>query len=188
MNKRYLHLGLTVTLLGLVVGSLSLTAGAAPNGVKVKSWHDNPLNSRAVAVPASHEGGQTLAVTTTETNSRGVDVEGDGEGPGDYFVFREKVFNEDGVRVGRDNGQCTINFPANETAFSVNCAVAVTFTGAGGIDRGMIMVEGNIQFTDETSLVPPFPITGGSGHYQNVRGELHPGGEQGDGLVFHLLP
>jgi len=186
MNKRYVHIGLAVALLGLVVGSLSLTAGATPNGVKFKSWQDNPLNSRAAVVPTTHEGGRTLVVTATRTNGREVDVEGDGEfGPGDYVVFRERILNEDGVRVGRDNGQCTVNFPTNETRFSINCAVAFTFTGAGGIRRGEIMVEGNVLFTQTTSTLT-VPITGGSGHYQNVRGEVHVRGE--DEIVFHLLP
>jgi hypothetical protein len=180
-------MGLIAALLGLVLGSLSLAAGAAPNGVKFRSWSDNPLSSRATAVPASHEGGQTIMVTTKETSSRGVDVEGNGEGPGDYFIFREDVYNEDGIRVGRDNGQCTINFPANERRFSQNCAVAITFNGAGGIHGGQIMVEGNLVFTATTTTIT-LPITGGSGHYQNVRGEVHVGGENVTEIVLHLLP
>jgi hypothetical protein len=183
VKKVYWRIGMIAALLGLVVGSLSLAAGAAPNGVEFKSWSDNPFTSRTSALPTSHEGGQTIILTSKETNSRGIDVEGDGEGPGDYVVFREALYNKDGVHVGRDNGQCTINFPANQTRFSQNCAVAVTFNGTGGIRKGQIMVEGNLVFSETTTTLA-VPITGGSGHYQNVRGEVHVGAK----LVLHLLP
>jgi hypothetical protein len=188
MRKRHVwYIALAVALLGLVAASLSLSAGATPNAVKFKSWQDNPLTSRAAAVPASHGDGQRLVVRTTQTNNRNVDVEGDGQGPGDYFVFKDKVYNKNGDKVGRDNGQCTINFPANETRFSINCAVAFTFTGAGGVRRGKIMVEGNLRFTETTTTIR-LPITGGSRHYENVRGEVHVGGGNTTKIVFDLLP
>jgi hypothetical protein len=183
VKKFVWRIGLIGALLGLVVGSLSLAAGAAPNRVRFKSWSDNPFTSGTLAVPASHEGGQTIIVTPKETNSTAIDVDGAGPGPGDYFVFRDNLWNEDSVFVGRDNGQCTINFPANQTRLSLNCAVALTFNGAGGIPEGQIMVEGNVVFSETTTTVA-VPITGGSGHYQNVRGEVH----VGDKLVLHLLP
>jgi hypothetical protein len=75
----------------------------------------------------------------------------------------------------------------HETRFSLNCAVAFTFKHAGGVRRGKVMVEGNLLFTQRTTTIR-LPITGGSGHYQNVRGEVHVGGGNETELVFHLLP
>lgn len=184
MNKKYVSIGLAAALLGLVVGTLSLTAGAAPNAVRIRSWQDNPFSSTPAVLPKSHQNGQTLVVTTTQVNNMSVDVAGDGQGPGDYFVFRAGVYNLNDVRVGRDNGQCTINFTANQDGSSINCEVAFHFNGAGGIRRGKIMVEGNLVFTP-TSTTITVPITGGAGHYQNVRGEVHAGGQAE--VVFHLL-
>lgn len=186
MRKRYVSVGLAVAFLGLVVGGLSLTAGAASNGSKLKSWQYNPFSSRAVALPASHQSGQTIVVRTEQTHNTNVDVDGNGQGPGDYFVFRDKVYNRHHVRLGRDNGQCTINFPVNENRFSIDCEVAFHFTGATtAIRSGNIMVEGNLLFSATTTNIA-VPITGGSGHYQNVRGEVHVGA--GNKIIFHLLP
>jgi hypothetical protein len=186
MNRKTLSVGCAAGLLAIAVGSQSLTAGAAmPNDVQFKSWQHNPFGGRAAALPLSHGDGQTVAVTMTQINNTDIDVEGDGQGPGDYFVFRDRVFDENGVRVGRDNGQCTINFPTDESRLSLNCAVAFTFTGAGELRRGEIMVEGNLRFT-ATSGAARLPITGGAGHYKNVRGQVHVG--SGNEIVFDLLP
>jgi Allene oxide cyclase barrel like domain len=152
--------------------------------VQFESWHQNPFGGRAAALPMSHRDGQTLVVTMTQIDNRSIDAEGDGQGPGDYFVFRDRVFDENGVRVGRDNGQGTVHFPTDESRISLNFAVAFTFTGAGGFRKGEIMVEGNVRYT-ATSRTARLPITGGTGHYKNVRGQLILVGEAY--VVFHLL-
>jgi hypothetical protein len=187
LNKKILTVGLAGALLAIAVGSQALIAGATtPNDVQVESWQHNPFGGRAAALPMSHRDGQTVVVTMTQIDNRSIDVEGNGQGPGDYFVFRDSVFDENGVRVGRDNGQCTVNFPTDESRISLNCAVAFTFTGAGGFRRGEIMVEGNLRFT-ATSGTARLSITGGTGHYKNVRGQVHIVGGNESEVVFHLL-
>jgi hypothetical protein len=187
LNKKILSIGLAGGLLAIAVGSQALTAGATmSSGVQFESWHHNPFGGRAAALPMSHKDGQAIVVTMTQIDNTSVDVEGDGQGAGDYFVFRDRVFNDNGVRVGQDNGQCTVNFPTDESRISLNCAVAFTFTGAGGFRRGKIMVEGNLRFT-ATSGTDRLPITGGTAHYKNVRGQVQVIGGNESEVVFHLL-
>ena len=185
MKKAYWATGLAVGLLGVALSALSLNAGAAPNSSMLKSWHSNPLGSRAATVPASHEGSQTFVIRSREINNVDIDVGNEGFGPGDYSIFRERLFNTDGTPVGYDKIQCTAIFPLSQEVISFNCDGVFLFSGAGGHEKGAITVAGNINFT-ETSGVFNIAITGGTRHYQNVRGQLLPG--KGNAVIFHLLP
>jgi hypothetical protein len=101
-----------------------------------------------------------------------VDVGSKGFGPGDYAVERW-VLRRSGARVGRLNAQSTINFnqtPTNPTALYF---LAFTFTG-----KGELTGDGSIVLapTSEGGFRPiPFnlPVTGGTGSYQNARGQIH---------------
>jgi hypothetical protein len=115
---------------------------------------------------------QTFTVLAHATNFLPVDVGSKGFGPGDYAVERW-VLRRSGARVGRLNAQSTVNFnqaPANPTALYF---LAFTFTG-----KGELTADGSIVFapTSEGGFRPiPFdlPVTGGTGVYQNARGQIH---------------
>jgi hypothetical protein len=132
---------------------------------------------------------QTFTVLAHATNFLPVDVGSKGFGPGDYAVERW-VLRRSGARVGRLNAQATINFnqtPANPTALYF---LAFTFTG-----KGEITGDGSIVLapTSEGGFRPiPFdlPVTGGTGVYQNARGQIHVEflTDADARFTFHLIP
>ena len=132
---------------------------------------------------------QTFTVLAHATNFLPVDVGSKGFGPGDYAVERW-VLRRSGARVGRLNAQSTVNFnqaPANPTALYF---LAFTFTG-----KGELTADGSIVFapTSEGGFRPiPFnlPVTGGTGIYQNARGQIHVEfvTDADARFTFHLIP
>ena len=142
--------------------------------------------SATTPTPLSHEGGDTFVVRGREVAGKEVNVNGPRFGPGDYFLFKEKLRNRAGTHVGYDNIICTAHFPFTRERSAVLCEGTFTFFGRGGIEKGKISVEGMIVFREGIDSFP-IPITGGTGHYQNVRGELHVP-TQGSNLTFHLIP
>lgn len=186
MSKRLALLGAGIALLGIILGNIGLSSAASPKAAGVQQawgrdvWSGNAQSGASVGIE-SHEGGETLVVTTRELNFKEINVNGPGFGPGDYFIFNERVF-QSGRQIGVDNGQCTAHFPLDERRFTFLCEVSFTYFG-----RGEIMTEGRIQFTPETTSLT-LPITGGTKHFQNVRGEIHVGGENQTVITFHLLP
>lgn len=96
-------------------------------------------------------------------------------GPGSYFVFEETLRNAAGRVVGSDAVRCTANFTTfmcDGTAF-VDGKGTITIYGAAH-ERGPLL----------------FSVTGGTGRYQNARGQLEVRELPGDDseLIFHLLP
>jgi hypothetical protein len=190
--KRLLVFAALLGCVALVAGSI-VTSAAAPNrsSTKFGSWgsgrSDNGRTVGARFKPASHEGGQTIVVREHVANEKFINV--DGPAPsGDYVVFRNWL-TRDGVRVGHENGTCMVNFPATERRFTILCQVTLTLYGNGGIRRGKISVEGPITFGPNTAAVQAVAITGGTGHYQNVRGEVHVETDAPTPrLWLHLLP
>lgn len=132
---------------------------------------------------------QTFTVLGHATNFKMINVDGKDIGPGDHAVERW-VLRRSGTRVGRLNGQATINFnqtPSNPTALYF---LAFTFTG-----KGEITADGSIVFapTSEGGFRPvPFdlPVTGGTGIYQNARGQIHVEflTDADARFTFHLIP
>jgi hypothetical protein len=176
-------------LLAVVLGIVAMSAGAAPEATSIGAWGRGLVESGAsgtTRTPLSHEGGESFVVRGREVAGKEVNVNGRRFGPGDYFLFKERLTNRAGTHVGYDNIICTVHFPFRQSRFGVLCEGTFTFSGRGGIERGTISVEGVLAFREG---VPSFtlPITGGTGHYQNVRGELHVP-TQGNSLTFHLIP
>ena len=131
---------------------------------------------------------QTFTVLAHATNFKMINVDGKDIGPGDYAVERWAL-RASGSRVGRLNDQCTINFnqsPSNPTAL---CSFAFTFTG-----RGEITGDGAVVFAPAPEGFRPvsfnLPVTGGTGIYQNARGQIHVEflGVADARFTFHLLP
>ena len=121
-----------------------------------------------------------------EVAGKQVNVNGPRFGPGDYFLFKERLTNSAGTRVGTDNIICTVHFPFVQNRFGILCEGTFTFSGRGGIERGTISVEGVLVYRAGVHSFA-LAVTGGTGHYQNVRGEVHVPAE-GNSLTFHLIP
>jgi Allene oxide cyclase barrel like domain len=164
-------LGLTVT------GGLLLSAGAAPSGKGARNAWARARVAQGGPVLAHHEGGQDIRLRARESHFEFINVDGRRSGPGDYFVGREVVFRN-GRRAGYTNVKCTNSFPFNRRAFTAQCEATVT------LHRGQISVAGTVAFT-RTTGTETLPITGGSGHFQNVRGQLR---FAGDGYILELIP
>jgi allene oxide cyclase len=120
----------------------------------------------------------TLTVIEHPVHEDVADIGKKGDSPGDLLSFHNPVFDaSDTTRVGNDQGTCVRISPA---VGSWECAWT-TFLRGGHID-----VQGPF-FDTRDSLVS---ITGGTGRYANVRGQMRlharPGGEFL--FEFHLQP
>jgi hypothetical protein len=132
---------------------------------------------------------QTFTILAHATNFKPINVDGsDPNGPGDYAVERW-ILRASGAPAGRLNDQCTINFnqtPSNPTAL---CLFAFTFTG-----KGEITGDGSVVFAPAPEGFRPvtfnLPVTGGTGSYQNARGQIHVEflSVADARFTFHLIP
>jgi hypothetical protein len=131
---------------------------------------------------------QAFTVLADATNFQMINVDGKDIGPGDYLVERWALLRN-GTPVGRLNDQCTINFnqtPSNPTAL---CLFAFTFSG-----EGEIVGDGSVVFAPAPEGFRPvpfdLPVTGGTGTYQNARGQIHVEflDVANARFTFHLIP
>jgi hypothetical protein len=122
---------------------------------------------------------------------------------GDGFLARARLLDEDGNDVGFDQISCTFHIPffINEKTgqFRISQLCEGTFT----LTDGTIELSGTVTFfgreggPEETAA--PFrtaqgeraqgfhiAVTGGTGAYQNARGEFRVG--RGDEIVIQLIP
>lgn len=118
--------------------------------------------------------GRTIKLVGHGTNGKGVNVDGPGFGPGDYFLFTEKLRNRDtGKEVGRDSVTCMVGF---HMLFMCHGTFFLQ-------QQGTIEVSGTLSPTSQV-----IAVTGGTENFQNVRGELHVGGGNQTNLTLHLIP
>jgi hypothetical protein len=131
---------------------------------------------------------QTFTVLAHATHFKMINVDGKDIGPGDYLAERWAL-RRSGAPAGRLNDQCTINFqqtPSNPTAL---CSFAFTLNGTGEITA-----DGSVVFAPAPEGFRPvpvdLPVTGGTGSYQNARGQVHLQflGPADASLTFHLIP
>ena len=114
MRRKLVLIAAVVAATGLVIGSMSLTSAASSRRTGMEAWGRDALRRLDVQLPKpqSHEGGQTLVLISKSTrppNEKGVDT--GGPGPiGDYFMFRERLFDRTETRVGVIHGQCFRHF------------------------------------------------------------------------------
>ena len=123
---------------------------------------------------------ETITVFGTTTKDRYVDVGKHGFSPGDVIVFTERLNDAaDESVVGKSRIQCTVNVGP----WAI-CIGTFDFTG-----RGEIVGEGLVPFGDDAV---PFdvPVTGGTGDFTNVRGEVHidPVSNELERESFELIP
>jgi hypothetical protein len=123
---------------------------------------------------------ETITVLGTTIKDRYVDVGKHGFSAGDVLVFVERLTDEaDDSVVGKGRIQCT----AHVGPWAI-CIGTFSFT-----DRGEVVGEGMVPFGDN---VAPFdvPVTGGTGDFSNVRGEVHiePVSDTEERETFELIP
>ena len=133
------------------------------------------VNANAGA--GDHHGGRTITVvehadTDAVTNGTA------GDDVGNILTFGNEVFNSaDTQQVGTDQGSC-VRIVVGE---SWECSWTTS------LPKGQITVEGPFYDTSDSVL----SITGGTGAYRNVRGEMelkyhNPAGTKFD-FVFHVI-
>jgi hypothetical protein len=134
---------------------------------------------------------------------RAVDVAPVGQfNAGDGFLSRARLLDEDGNDVGFNQISCTFHIPffINEKTgqFRISTLCEGTFT----LTEGTIELSGTVTFFGTggpEEAAAPFrtaqgergegfhiAVTGGTGAYQNARGEFRVG--RGDEIVIQLIP
>jgi hypothetical protein len=110
---------------------------------------------------AQSSGDETIVAVAKLLRVRQVDLGPSGESPGDLLIFKDALWNEaQTTRIGTDWVACTLNFGG----------VAVCTAGFKIQGRGSLTGSGA---EDLTAANFAFPITGGTGDFRNVTGELH---------------
>lgn len=147
----------------------------------------------------------TLHLTTDpeHVRERFVDVAPvDRFNPGDAFLMRERLMDDDGAVVGFDQVTCTAHIPSAVNEGTGQFRVSQLCEGTISLSNGTIELSGTISFLGEGDVeraVAPFStarrertqgffiaVTGGTGEYQNARGELRVGG--GARFAVLLIP
>ena len=145
----------------------------------------------AVAVAA------LASATGRESDDRGVEVvklhfktvqgvEADlgepGFGPGDRFTFLDHLF-QGGEKVGELAGDCVVVDLDGQTGFTSQCQATASLPG------GQIAVQGLIAFTHQRFQHFSLAVTGGTGDYRTVGGEVRveEDSEEGKGTMVVTL-
>ena len=119
--------------------------------------------------------GETLVVIQSPPRQQYVDLGDPGPSPGDLLEFASTLASQAGTPVGDLHIACTQNFD--------QVAVCVGIFNLSG--RGKLSVDASPVFPNSTVGM----VTGGTGEFQNVRGEAHID-PQPDGttkITFNLL-
>jgi hypothetical protein len=125
---------------------------------------------------------QTLRLHERDTGNAFLDLGGKGPSIGDELVGASALTNRAGHSAGTDNFVCT-SVTANDATFQ--CTVVYA------LHRGRVTAQGQATITGSHPLFDElFAITGGTGAYQNARGEVRilQSAQTHAELTFHLLP
>jgi allene oxide cyclase len=127
---------------------------------------------------ASRQSAQGKVVTVIEhaTTDATTDTGAAGDSAGDILTFANDVFNSaDAKKVGSDQGSCVRTVPGQ----SYECAFTTILA------KGHLTVEGPFYDKKDSTLA----ITGGTGRYRNVSGEMDLRSRAGGSkfaFVFHM--
>jgi hypothetical protein len=109
----------------------------------------------------------TLVLFEHDTVQHQADLGGRGPGPGDQFIFAGDLFDRPGgMFLGTTGGSCT-TLTGNETTGQQAC------NGTFNLAGGQIVVQGVADTAGlfGSGATTPISIVGGSGIYQNARGD-----------------
>lgn len=180
MRKRLWFVVAALTILGVVGSVFTLPSAASSPTPPMRPWAAKGWSISAEPVSIrSHEGGQTIRFRVIIGQTKCIDLDGRGPQPGDYCVFRDFLVRN-GRRAGAINIIAMLQFPFTERVFTNQWDGSLKLTG-----RGEITVGGRVQFSETGIRDATLAITGGTGHFQNARGEFHLTEEGG---ILHLLP
>ena len=144
----------------VAAGAVVVATGSASAGGGEAGWPGRSVASVADAEGATAAGrnDSTLTVVTREVRGAGVDVGPEGESPGDFFVFEEKVFNRNrSERIGRDAVRCEAGLR------TFTCEATIWIAG-----RGKIRVAGTLFRRNDNTV----PVTGGTNDFKGVGGAV----------------
>jgi hypothetical protein len=131
----------------------------------------------ANALPVAQQ--RTIRLVEGDGPSGGLDVNPKGDSIGDYFAFHSPLHDLTGARVGRADAYSIITGVGNAAA----ALHFVTLTLPGG----QITTQ-NAELATVDNGNGPEAITGGTGDFQNVRGQLTFEEDQGRVvIVLHLI-
>jgi hypothetical protein len=150
-----------VAIAGLVTLAAVAVASASPNITEPRTLH--------------------LVTPLDQTQFTLIDLGDTGDSPGDLLVFTGPVLNADKTKtVGRLDAHCTFTEIQDGADRYEDCLLGYTLKG------GRVTVQGTF---DQTMTVNHFAVTGGTGDYQNVRGQEKLALDQSDlDLTFSLIP
>jgi hypothetical protein len=107
---------------------------------------------------------QVVARTVQEAE---LDLGEKGFGIGDQFVFSEDLFSTDGRPTGQSGGSCTVvRVDERARSATTNCVATLAFP------RGQVTLQGLVTFAEEGDQPFTVAVTGGTGRYQGVGGEM----------------
>jgi len=113
-----------------------------------------------VAATQSHASGQTMTVVERAETDAVIDLGDPGDTLGDLLAFGNPIFDAANAHeIGRDEGQCT----------RTNPGVAWECSWTTILAKGSLTVQGPFYDDGRDSVLA---ITGGTGSYQNARGQM----------------
>lgn len=123
---------------------------------------------------SAQESSLTIHVVERATTDVVTDFAEEGDSVGDLLTFANEVYDENNENlVGTDNGYCI------RTAVGLAWECAWTLT----LDDGQLMVEGSFMDVGDSVLA----ISGGTGAYQNARGQMTLHDRNGDATEYDFV-
>ena len=108
----------------------------------------------------------SLVLRAHEDQSAEIDLGDKGLSLGDQLVFSDTLYRDD-EKVGHDGATCTIvRLSDDKTTPTANCV------GTLSLNRGQITVEGLVTFSENDTSPFTIAVTGGTGTYRSVGGEM----------------
>ena len=124
---------------------------------------------------AQGDGSENLVVLSKTLRIRHVDHAPSGETPGDVFLFKYAFWDESGTnRLGTAWVECTLDFGTVAI-----CTAAVRIDG-----RGWITGTGGISNLSAPQFT--FPVTGGTGDFRDVTGEVRAAAVDEETIIFEF--
>lgn len=155
----------------IVSGTTGIAAGSAPTN----PWHFSGVagTTTAAAIPQITRG-ITLVTVNVPGPNRNVNVVGrNPSAPGNYHVFEETLKDRQGQPIGHDYATCLENYTG------AMCRGTFHLDG-----RGDLIVDGTLSRSSST-----LAVTGGTGRFSNVRGDVHLTFQRTTTtFTFHLIP
>ena len=170
---------LGLALLGLLAGGITI-ASASPKAPATNAW-GMPTSATAApskALPASADITTATTIVVISRNETETDIDNPPAGlsQGDEGVVHSPLFNRAGARVG------TLDVQFQFTSLQP-MAIQAAFTAS--LSKGQITAQG-VAGAGQTFTVA---VTGGTGAYQNARGQVTVRFQANQVLLtYHLIP